>query len=177
VSWRRERSAKTAGGPGPLTGSRIPIYYPDPLAGREQTPRLRGSGAATCPQAQARAQPRGSLGKTWPPTAFNAGDVKCALPQQSPRRLLPGCTVGRTYQGAQYSRWSHLCHSHQSATPVRHDSSATEYHNAYAVDSTVYAATHTASTGASLMGQVKTPLRSKSLQCDEAYPGRDSQPL
>ena len=32
------------------------------------------------------------------------------------------------------------------------------YHNAYAVDPTVYAATYTASTGASPMGQVKTPL-------------------
>ena len=42
--------------------------------------------------------------------------------------------------------------------PVRHDSSATEYYNAYAVDPTVYAATYTASTGASPMGQVKTPL-------------------
>jgi len=42
--------------------------------------------------------------------------------------------------------------------PVRHDSSATEYHNAYAVDPAVYAATYTASTGDSPMGQVKTPL-------------------
>ena len=41
--------------------------------------------------------------------------------------------------------------------PVRHDSSATEYHNAYAMDPTVYAAIYTASTGASPMGQVKTP--------------------
>ena len=32
-----------------------------------------------------------------------------------------------------------------------------EYHNTYAVDPTVYAATYTASTGASPMGQVKTP--------------------
>ena len=62
------------------------------------------------------------------------------------------------YQGAQYSRWHHPRYACQSATPVRHDSSATEYHNAYAVDPTVYAATYTASTGASPMGQVKTPL-------------------
>ena len=65
------------------------------------------------------------------------------------------------YQGTQYSRWRHPRHEHQSATPVRHDSSATEYHNAYAVDPTVYAATYTASTGVSLMGQVKTPLSVK----------------
>ena len=62
------------------------------------------------------------------------------------------------YQGAQCSRWCHPRYARQSATPVRHDSSATEYHNAYAVDPTVYAATYTASTGTSTMGQVKTPL-------------------
>ena len=61
------------------------------------------------------------------------------------------------YQGTQYSRWRHPRHARQSATPVRHDNSATEYHNAYTVDPTVYAATYTASTGASPMGQVKTP--------------------
>ena len=33
-----------------------------------------------------------------------------------------------------------------------------EFHNAYAVDPTVYAATYTASTGASPMGQEKTLL-------------------
>ena len=62
------------------------------------------------------------------------------------------------YQGAQYSRWRHSRHVRRSATPVRHDNSATEYHNAYAVDPTVYAATYTASTGASPMGQERTPL-------------------
>ena len=62
------------------------------------------------------------------------------------------------YQGAQYSRWRHSRHARGSATPVRRDNSATEYHNAYAVDPTVYAAIYTASTGTSPMGQVKTPL-------------------
>ena len=62
------------------------------------------------------------------------------------------------YQSAQYSRWRHPRHARQSATPDRHDNSATEYLNAYAVDPTVYAATYTASTGASLMRQEKTPL-------------------
>ena len=62
------------------------------------------------------------------------------------------------YQGAQYSRWRHPRHARQSATPVRHDISATEYHNACAVDPIVYAATYIASTGTSPMGQVKTPL-------------------
>ena len=81
------------------------------------------------------------------------------------------------YQGAQYSRWRHLRHARQSAMPVRHDNSATEYHNGYAVDPTVYAATYTASKGASPMGQEKTPPRSKSLQDDEAYLARDSPSL
>ena len=62
------------------------------------------------------------------------------------------------YRGAQCSLWHRPRHAHQSATPVRRDISATEYHNAYAVDPTVYAGTYTASTGAFPMGQVKTPL-------------------
>ena len=62
------------------------------------------------------------------------------------------------YQGAQCSRWHHPRHARQTATPVRHDSSATEYHNAYVVDPTLYAATYAASTGTSPMGQVKTTL-------------------
>ena len=45
--------------------------------------------------------------------------------------------------------------------PVRHDNSATEFHNAYAVDPIVYAATYTTSTDASPMGQEKTPLGQK----------------
>ena len=41
--------------------------------------------------------------------------------------------------------------------PVRLDSSATEYLNAYAVDPQSTRVTYTASTGASPMGQVKAP--------------------
>ena len=59
------------------------------------------------------------------------------------------------YQGTLHNRWRHSRHARQSATPVGHDNSATEYHNAYTVDPTVYAATYTASTGASPMGQEK----------------------
>ena len=71
---------------------------------------------------------------------------------------MPGCTIDCALPGAQCSLWRRPRHARQSATPVRHDSSATEYHNAYAVDPTVYAATYAASMGASPMGQVKTPL-------------------
>ena len=42
--------------------------------------------------------------------------------------------------------------------PVRHDNSATEFHNAYAVDPTVYAATYTASTGVSPRGVFTYPI-------------------
>jgi len=157
VSRRTERSAKTAGGPGPPTGSRTPIYYPDPSAGREQTPRLGGSGATTCPQAQARARPRSFLGKTRPPTAFNAGDVSALCHSRARGDFCQAVPLTARYQGAQCRLWRRPHHARQSATPVRRDSSATEYHNAYAVDPTAYAATYTTSTGASPMGQVKAP--------------------
>ena len=82
------------------------------------------------------------------------GRRKCALPQQCLRQLLPGCTIDRALPR----------HAVQPLAPpmprtsVRLDSSATNYHNTYAVDLTVCAATYTAPTGASPMGQVKTPL-------------------
>ena len=81
------------------------------------------------------------------------------------------------YQGAQYSRWRHPYHTRQSAMPVRHDSSAMKYYNAYAVDPTVYAATYTASTGASPMGQVKTPLGQRDYSAMKHIRRRGSQPL
>ena len=78
-------------GPGPPAGYRTPIYYPDPSAGREQTPRLGGSGAATYPQAQALVRLRDFLGKTRPPTAFNAGgEVRSATAE-------PEVTFARLY--------------------------------------------------------------------------------
>ena len=98
VSWRRERSAR---GPGPPTRSRTPKYYPDPLAGREQTPRLSGSEAVwgvRSRHASAGAGPRrgAALSQEDTPTyRIQYGRRKCALPQQSPRRLLPGCTIDR----------------------------------------------------------------------------------
>ena len=96
VSWRRKRSGpKRPGAPDPHG---VPDHHilSGPL-GREGTDTPPGgSGAATCPQTQIRARLPSFLGKTWPPTGFNAGGVKSALPQQSPRRLSPGCTVDRT---------------------------------------------------------------------------------
>ena len=158
MSRRRERLAKTAGGPGPPTGSRTPIYYPDPSAGREQTPRL-GQVRSRHVSAGAGTRAAAKLPREDSPTyRIQYGRRKCALPQQSPRRLFQAVLLIAHYQGAQYSRWRHPRHARQSATPVRHDNSATEYHNAYAVDPTVYAATYTASTGTSPLGQVKTPL-------------------
>jgi len=83
---------------------------------------------------------------------------KCALPQQSPRRLLPGCIVGRVlprrtvqslappmpHMSAYYASWTRrLGFAHCDA---------------YTVASTDYAASYIAPTGASPMGQIKTPL-------------------
>ena len=78
------------------------------------------------------------------------GRRKCALPQQSARRLLPGCTVDRTLprplappaprMSVCYASWTRRL--------------AFAHHDAYAVDPTVYAATYTTSTGASPTGQV-----------------------
>ena len=134
-----------------------PIYYPDPSAGREQTPRL---GGPEPPRVRRRRYARGC----------QASSGRLAHLPHSMRETLSALCHSRArgdfrqavlliarYQGAQYSRWRHSRYVRQSATPVRHDNSATEYHNAYAVDPTIYAATYTASTGASPMGQLKTP--------------------
>ena len=95
--------------------------------------------------------------KTRPPTAFNAGVVSALCHNSARGDFCQAVLLIARYQGAQCSRWRRPRHVRQSATPVRHDNSATEYHNAYAVDPTVYAATYTASTGASPMGKEKTP--------------------
>ena len=168
---RRERSVQTAGAPGPPTeprillrrpgtpsGARTLIYYPDPSAGREPTPRLRlvrsrhvstGTDMRTVVRLRWKARP---------PTAFNAGDVSALCHSRARGDFCQAVLLNARYQGAQSFHWHHPRHARQSATLVRHDSSATRYHNAYAVDPTVYAATYTASTGASPMGQVKAPL-------------------
>ena len=168
--------SQIAGGPGPPTGSRAPTCYPDPSAGREQTPRL---GGPEPPRVRRR---RHECGR-------EASSGRLAHLPHSIRETLSALCHSRArgdfcqavlliarYQGAQYNRWRHPRHARQSATPVRHDNSATEYHNIYAVDPTVYAATYTASTGASPMGQEKAPL-GQSLQGDEAYPARDPPSL
>src|SRR6185369_13400870 len=131
-----------------------PIYYPDPSPGREQTPRLGGPEPPCVRRRQACARPPSFPRKTRPPTSFNTGDVKCALPQQSPRRLLPGCTVDRALPR----------HSVQPLAPPTPRMSvcyaswtrrlAFAHHDAYAVDPTVYAATYPISTGTSPTGQV-----------------------
>ena len=157
MSRRRERSAETAGGPGPPTGSRTPIDYPDPQRGGNRHP---GVGPEP-PRVRRRRHARGR----------EASSRRLAHLPHSMREALSALCHSRargdfyqavlliaSYQGAQCSRWRHPCHARQSATPVRHDSSATEHHNAYAVDPTVYATTYTASTGATPMGQVKTSL-------------------
>ena len=110
--------------------------------------------------------------KTWAICGVICGVICRVNIRSNPFLLISSVTISLRM----ISRWCRPRHTRQSATPVRHDSSAMEYHNAYAVDPAVYAATYTASTGASPKGQEKTPLCC-SLQCIEAYPRRDSQPL
>ena len=62
-----------------------PQILSGPLSGEGTDTPPGGSGNATCPQAQVRARLPSFLGKTFPPTAFNTGDVKCDLTQKSPR--------------------------------------------------------------------------------------------
>ena len=85
---------------------------------------------------------------------IQCGRRKCALPQQSPRRLLPGCTVDRTLP-------RHTVQPLAPPTPRRSVCYASwtqrlafAHHDAYVVDLIVYAATYTTSTGASPTGQV-----------------------
>ena len=165
--------SQTAGGPGPPTVPGPPYTIRTPQQGGNRHSAWEGPEP---PRVHRRRYARGC----------QASSGRLAHLPHSMQETLSALCHSRTrgdfcqavllvarYQGAQYSCWRHSRHARQSATPVRHDNSATEYHNAYAVDPTVYAATYTASTGASLMGQVKTPFG----QCDEAYPARDSQPL
>ena len=146
-----EKGALSQNSRGPRTshGVQDPIYYPDPSAGREQTPRLgqvRSRHVSAGPGTRAAAKlPR----EDSPTYRIQYGRRKCALPQQSPRRLLPGCTIDRALP--RHTPRMSVCY----ASWIRQLGFA--HHDAYAVDPTVYAATYTASTGASPMGQVKTP--------------------
>ena len=177
MSRRRERSAKTAGGPDPPRGPGPPCTIRTPRQGRN---RHSAWGGPEPPRIRRRRHARGC----------EASSGRLAHLPHSMREALSALCHSRArgdfcqavlliarYQGAQCSRWRHPHHARQSAPLVRHDSSATDYHNAYAVDPTVYAATYTISTGTLPMGHVKTPPRSESLQGDEAYPARDSQSL
>ena len=135
-----EGSAQGQNGQGPRTPHGVPDPHilSGPLSGREQTPRLGG------PKPPHVRRSRYACG-------HQAPSERLAHLPHSMREALSALCHSRArgdfcqvvlliarYQGAQCSRWRHPCHAHQSATPVRHDSSATEYHNAYAVDPTVY---------------------------------------
>ena len=160
-------------------GPRTPHGVPDPhiLSGP-----LSGEGTDTPPggvrsrhvSAGTGARAAAKLPREDSPTyRIQYGRRKCTLPQQGPRRLLPGCTVDRALPR----------HTVQPLAPPTPRMSvcyaswtrrlAFAHHDAYTVDPTVYAATYTTSNGRLADG---TP-RSESPQGDEAYPGRDSQPL
>ena len=156
VSEEGKLRALTAGGSGPPTGSRTPIYYPDPSVGREQTPRL-GQVQSRHVSAGAGTRAAAKLPREDSPSyRIQYGRRKCALPQQSLRRLLPGCTVDRALprHTVQPLAPPTPCMSVCYASWTRRLAFA--HHDAYAVDPTVYTATYTTSTGASptaLLGQ------------------------
>ena len=87
------------GAPDPPTASRTPLGGPDPhiLSGS-----LSGEGINSPPQAgpepprvhrYGHARGREASLEDSPTYRIQCGRRKCAMPQQSPRRLLPGCTV------------------------------------------------------------------------------------
>ena len=157
MSQRWKCSAPVAADPDPRRWARdihVPIRTPRELSA--QLAAREGSGAATC-HADASAGANLPL-EARPPTTFNAGDVSALCHSRARGDFCQDVLMTARYQGAQCSLWRRPRHARQSTMPVRHDSSATRYHNAYAVDPTVYAATYTASTGASPMGQLKIPL-------------------
>ena len=158
MSQRRKLSGPNSWGPRTPHGVPDPHMLPGPL-GRKGTDTSPKSGPEP-PRVHRRGNVRGC----------QASSGRLAHLPHSMRETLSALCRSRArgdfrqavllvarYQGAQYSRWRHSHHARQSATPDKHDDSATEYHNAYAVDPTVYAATYTTSTGASPMGQEKTP--------------------
>ena len=175
MSWESERSAKQPGG---RTSYEVPDPHilSGPLSGEETGTPTGGSGAATCPQAQARARPRSFPGKTRPPTAFNAGNVSALCHSRARGDSCKAVLLTARYQGAQCSRWCHPRRTRQSATPARHDSSATEYHNSYEVDPQSTPQPRLPQRAPHRWERRKPP-RSESLQDDEAYPARDSLSL
>ena len=121
VSRRRKHSDKTAGGPGPPTGSRTPIYYPDPSAGREQTPRLGGPEPPRVRRRRYVSDCQASSGRLGhlPQSMREALSALCH--SRARGYLCQAVLLVARYQGAQYSRWRHSRHARQTATPVRHD--------------------------------------------------------
>ena len=175
-----EEAALSQNSWGPRTSQEVPdprrvpdrIYYPDTSAGRNRHPAWGWSGAATCQWVRARARDRvASPGRL----AYLPYSIRLA--EQSPKRLLPGCTVGRVLprrtvqslappmprMSVYYASWTRRL--------------GFAHYDAYTVASTDYAASYIAPTGASPMGQIKTSLGQRSQQGNEAYPRRDSQPL
>ena len=162
-------------------GPRTPHGVPDPhiLSGplsreRIETPPGGVRSRHVSAGADTRATPS-FLGKTRPPTAFNAvneGALYCRARGDFCQAVL----LTPRYQGVQCSRWCHPRHTRQSAMPARHDSSATEYHNSYEVDpqSTPQP---TLPQRAPHRWERRRPPRSESLQDDEVYPARDSRSL
>ena len=146
VALRNRWGPRTPPGPGPP----YTIWTPQRV---EPTPRLGPEPPRVHRNGRAR-------GTAWLPLEdspnyrIQCGRRKCALPQQSPRRLLPGCTVGRVLP-------RRIVHSLAPSTvynAIWTRRLGFARYDAYTVDPAVYAASCIAPTGASPMGQIRTPL-------------------
>jgi hypothetical protein len=140
VSRRTEHSAKTA-----RTSHRVPDtqILSGPSAEREQTPRL---GGPETPRVRRRRYAHGcqASSERLAHLPYSMREMLSALYHSRDRGdFCQAVLLVARYQGAQSTRWRHSHNARQSATPDRHDDSAMEYHNAYAVDPIVYAATYT----------------------------------
>ena len=176
MSRGKKPSGQNGRGPRTSHGVSDPHTLSGPLSGEETGTPPRGvrsrhvsAGGGT------HARPRRFPGKARPPTAFNAVNED-ALYCRARGDFCQAVLLTARYQGAQCSRWCHPRRTRQSATPARHDSSATEYHNSYEVDpqSTPQP---TLPQRAPHRWERRRPPRSESLQDDEAYPARDSLSL
>ena len=115
---------KQPGGPDLVRGPEPPYTIRTPQRGGNRHPAwgvvVRSRHVSTGAGTRAAAKlPR----EDSPTYRIQYGRHKCALTQQSPRRLLPGCTIDRALPRHTVSRWRHPRHACQSATPVGHDGS------------------------------------------------------
>ena len=132
IPEKKALRAKRLGAPDPPRGPGPPHTIRTPQRGENRYP-TRGVRSRHVPAGGGTsARPQRFPGKARPPTAFNTVD-EGTLCCRARGDICQAVLLTARYQGAQCN-WCHPRHARQSATPARHNSSATEYHNSYAVD-------------------------------------------